>query len=865
MLSPRWCKVVRDLGGNKTRTALVVLSIAVGVFAVGLIVGTQAALYKDMNASFLASNPAHAVLFADQSNSDELAKALFDDPLVEAVRRMEEVQEAEGRTEIEVRLQVAEPGSNISTEEFRNLNLLALGDYEDIRIWKFWSVRGAWPPPKHAFLLERASLDFANADVGDVVTIKTSAGKLRQILLAGIVYDPEQASPTVEGGELSGYISLDTLEWLGEPRNFAQINLTVAGDKADQEYVQKVADEVKVKIEKSGRSVSFTWLPTATEHPANEVLEPLFFLLGALGSLSLLLSGFLVVNTISALLTQQIRQIGIMKTVGARRSQIVSLYLVTVLIFGLLSLTIAVPLGAVGAHFFARYLAGLVNFDIASSTLTPQVLALEVAVGLIVPVLAALYPVFNGTRLTVREAISDYGLGRGRFGTSFIDRLLIYDLRFTIYEIAPLRYLRLGHRKSVRAEGPLWEGTQAKSTPVRRAVQNPKSWLSRPLLLSLRNTFRRKGRLSLTLLTLTIASAIFIAVFSVRASMLRTLEEALQYRNYDLGLEFERPQRLQQIEREALQIPGVVAAESWGFAGVKRLRDAEPGTEEERESRFYFMIAPPAETQMLRPIVLEGRWLGQEDTNAVVINTDLLEEEPDLAVGDELILELDKRQTTWQVVGLVRTTLSGPRLYVNYPYFAKISRDVGRASSVQIVTEQHDLAFTAAVAKALETHFGQLGIRVGSAETIASERERIETIFNIIVTFLLIMAVLLAMVGALGLMGTMSINVLERIREIGVMRAIGASNGAVQQIVMVEGVLIGLLSWLIGLVLAFPISFLLSQVVGELILQDALTYTFSVSGALLWLVIVVALAALASFLPARNASHLTVREVLAYE
>jgi len=78
-------------------------------------------------------------------------------------------------------------------------------------------------------------------------------------------------------------------------------------------------------------------------------------------------------------------------------------------------------------------------------------------------------------------------------------------------------------------------------------------------------------------------------------------------------------------------------------------------------------------------------------------------------------------------------------------------------------------------------------------------------------------------------------------------------------------VLIGCLSWLVGVLIALPVSVLLSNVVGELILQDALTYTFSVSGALLWLGIVVLLAALASFLPARSASRLTVREVLAYE
>lgn len=204
-------------------------------------------------------------------------------------------------------------------------------------------------------------------------------------------------------------------------------------------------------------------------------------------------------------------------------------------------------------------------------------------------------------------------------------------------------------------------------------------------------------------------------------------------------------------------------------------------------------------------------------------------------------------------------------MYVNYPYFAWVVRNVGQASSVQIVTERHDFAATAEVAKALETHFEQIGLKVSATETIAGERERIETVFNIIVGFLSVMAVLLAVVGGLGLMGTMSINVLERIREIGIIRAIGASDGAVQQIVIVEGVLIGCLSWLVGVLIALPVSVLLSNVVGELILQDALTYTFSVGGALLWLVVVVLLAALASFLPARGASRLTVREVLAYE
>jgi putative ABC transport system permease protein len=127
------------------------------------------------------------------------------------------------------------------------------------------------------------------------------------------------------------------------------------------------------------------------------------------------------------------------------------------------------------------------------------------------------------------------------------------------------------------------------------------------------------------------------------------------------------------------------------------------------------------------------------------------------------------------------------------------------------------------------------------------------------------MAVLLALVGGLGLMGTMSINVLERTREIGVLRAIGAPNRGVAQVFILEGITIGLLSWFMGSLLAIPVSKALNLAVGGRLMGVPLTYSYSIPGLWLWLVVVLLLSALASFIPARNASRMTVREVLAYE
>ena len=203
--------------------------------------------------------------------------------------------------------------------------------------------------------------------------------------------------------------------------------------------------------------------------------------------------------------------------------------------------------------------------------------------------------------------------------------------------------------------------------------------------------------------------------------------------------------------------------------------------------------------------------------------------------------------------------------FVNYPYFTRAAHSVGRAEYVFATTEKHDLAYQTEVAHALEEHFEHIGMNVNATIKVSEERAEVQAIFEVIVVLLLFMAVLLAVIGGLGLMGTMSINVLERTREIGVIRAIGASDGSVLKIFITEGIIIGVISWAIGTLLAFPMSRWLSDLVGQRFLYSSLSYTFSISGVLLWLAVVILLSAVASFIPAWNASRITVREVLAYE
>lgn len=803
LLKPRWRKVLRDLWLNKNRTGVVVLSIAVGVFAVGAIASSQIILSRDLRATYLATNPANATILTFDS---------FGDDVVDAVKNMREIKEAEARRRVSLRVQT---GPN----DWRTLWATAIPDFDDIKIDQFNPEAGDWPPADRELLIERSGLSLLNAKMGDTLTIKTPDGKIKQMRISGLAHDLNAQMYTFDG-VATGYMTTDTLEWLGQPKDYNELRIIVADNVQDREHIQAVTDKVRDKIEDAGRTIWFAFVPEPGKHIfLDPMIQAISLMMGALALLSLMLSGFLVINTISALIAQQTRQIGMMKAVGARARQVVSMYMVTVGLYGLLALVIAIPLGIFGAFYFSRFIASYLNFDVTNYRLPTEVLLAQIGVGLVVPLVAGLVPIFLGTRITVREAVSEYGLGRGKFGSNIIDRLLL--------KIQQSRLLR------------------------RR--------MTRPTMLSLRNTFRRKARLSLTLITLVLGGAIFITVFSLRVSLLKTMDSWLEYFQYDVAVQFESSYRTERIIREATSVPGVEDAETWGFSNVRRERP--DGT----SSDNMVLFAPPANTKLVKPTIVEGRWLRPGDTNAVVVNSIVLRDEPDIKLGDEITLKIKGRERPWRVVGIATGGMPMATMFANYPHYARVAHDTGRAEWVFATITGSGLEAETQVVRALENRYERAGLDVGATAKVTEEMAEAQAMFEVIIVLLLIMALLLAAIGGLGLMGTMSINVLERTREIGVIRAIGASNGSVLKIFITEGIIIGVISWAVGTLLAFPLSRVLSDAIGRVFLNSPLDHTFSLTGVLSWLAVVVILSALASAMPAWNAARITVREVLAYE
>jgi putative ABC transport system permease protein len=793
-LRPRWRKLFYDLWGDKTRTGLVVASIFVGVFAIGMILTAYTILSKDVNISFASVNPANIEIWTDP----------FQDNLVRVIEAIPGVKNVEGRYIIGVRARKAAGSWN-------SLALVGLRDFKKITINKLAFIDGTQYPGRDEVIVSQDILNNTGFQVGDKIQVELPDGALHYLTVVGLVTDQ-----TTIGNGANAYISLDTMRSFGLGEYNNRLLITVNGDGGDDALITRIADIVKNKVERNNRNIFLIRQRLSTQHPMIKPLQAIMGLLVALGGLITILSGSLIINMLTALMTQQLRQVGVMKLIGGRSSQILGMYLSLIVSYSLISSLLAVPLGTIAGNALAGFIANLLGAVIQGFRIIPIAVVAQVLLAFLVPLGAGYFPVKRGARINVRQAVSDYRPSKQASSRSFINR----------------------------SEGWI-------------------HWISRPILLSFRNTFRKLGRLLLTIFTLTIAGAIFIAVFNMRATMNNIMDIVNQNLLGDVALTFGKPYQVDQIQSVLrVEIPGVKGVEGWG--GTKgEIRD-----EKDNLVTNLSIIAPPLGTQLLHPEFVAGRWLLPNENKALVVSDSIYKFYPKLVPGDKLTVKIQgKQDEEWVVVGIFRFTsvFGDPIAYADFNFIANELGLPDQAFSFRIISENHDAASQQVLAQRIDRFLSDRHYAVESIETGTSLRETASSAINTLIIFLLIMAILTAVVGSIGLTGTMSINVLERTREIGVMRTIGAVDSVIMQSVIVEALIIGMITWILAIGLSFPISSVLLNIIGQTMMGSAVNMVFTPIGLLLWLVIVVVLSIIASILPALNAAKLTINEVLAYE
>jgi putative ABC transport system permease protein len=810
-MKPRWRKVLHDLFDNMARTLLVVFSIAVGVFSIGVIAGAYQIISQDMSVSYSSNIPGNI----------ELRMSNFDKDVLDAIRNQPDVKDAEARRVFNMRVRV--PG----TQKWTTLDMTAFESFEDNTINLLVPVDGVTIPKKRQVLLEKDALQDLNVTVGGQLEFQLPDGSTRIMPVVGIVQDTAAGAGDFLAAPF-GYVTMDTLQYLGQPRLFNRAFMTVTGDGDDIAHIREVGGQLKDKVEKNGNTVVRSRFSETHKHPLADTVNAVLGILMALGILIVLLSSSLIANTLNALLNQHLRHIGVIKLVGGQRQQVFRMYLALIMAFGILALAIAVPLGGQGAYGLASFISGEMNFNLLGNRIVPMALAIQVLVGLLVPLIAGLAPVLNGSRITVLKALS------GGLADEEQRQAMGGERRLSWFD---------------------WMQMKLTHLLAARGIHIP-----RPFVISLRNTFRRKSRLALTLFTLTMGGAIFISVFNVRVTLHDYIGQIGKYFRADVTLDFDQAYRLDEVNQFASQIPGVRHVEGWQFASAELLGAGDEVVEN------LNILAPPAKTELVKPLLVSGRFIDASDVRKLAISEAVLNYFPDLQMGDTLRLKVEGREETWEVIGIFKFVgREGILAYAPLEYIEQVTNLMGRSFSFRVVTDQHDRAYQDSIAEELDRFFREKGFKVRQAQSGSASLDTAVESLDTLVIFLLIMAILTAIVGSMGLTGTMGMNVLERTREIGIMRAIGADDRAVMRTVIAEGVVIGIISLVLAVIVSIPITYGLSWIVSVAIFQTPIHVVFTYLGYAIWLGLVLVLSTVASIIPARNAARLTIREVLAYE
>jgi putative ABC transport system permease protein len=788
----RWKKVINDLLANRSRTFMAAVATTVGIVGIGAVLCAYTILVRELDANYARTKPASATITVQPVSS----------ALIDRVRRIPGVRGAEARGLYQARIRLGE-------DPWKTLFLFVIDDFDSMTIALSKPEVGATPPRPGEILIERAAFRVLGARAGDTVTVRLLGIGQQGLRVSGGIHDPAQAPAWMEG-LVYGYVTKETLALFGHvPLN--QVLLTVAEKPSDKAHIRSVVKSVTDSMTAAGYRVGHVDVPEPGQHPHQTQLKALLFLLQAFGGLCFLLSTVLVITLIGAMMSQQTRQIGVMKAIGARVGQVAALYLSAAPVLGCVAILVGIPLSVLGARAYARFAAGMLNFEIVNSSVPLWTYVFLVAIGLVIPALAALYPVLRGSRITIREAISDYG-------------------------IAP----------------------RAQSSRVPDRIARMLTAVPRPLLLSLRNTFRRTGRTAFTLGTLAVGGAMFITALTVAASVTKTIGVFQNAMKYDLRVTLTSPLPFERVAPVAQGVPGVVRVEGWGQARASIVYP--DGT----DGNGFVIMAPPIATDLLQFRIIEGRGLTSGDTNSLIVNHIFMDQHPQVKVGDDITLRLAGRKTAWHITGVIRQ-IGPPTAFTAYDHLSGLLDQKGLVKTVAVVTRERSVKAHRTTGAALEEALSGAGIDVNDLVSIYSIQRILEDHFVVLTTLLLLMSGLIAVVGGLALLTTMSIQVMERTREIGVMRALGASNHELFKIIGAEGLTIGILSWVLAVVLAVPLSKYVGDIFGLIFVRTTLDFALSGRAFILWLAAVVLLSLVASYFPARKATRLTIRETLVYE
>jgi putative ABC transport system permease protein len=724
-MNTQWRKIAGDFRQHRLQIFLIGIVLVLGTAGVVAALNARAVLAREITASYQRANAPDIILWFDK----------VEPALLDLVRSRPGIDEVDARSAAFTRI------AGKSGEWFP-MRLTVLPDFAKQKVNLIHRDAGAWPSDGGGILIEQSGMDLLAVREGDELRVRKPDGAMAAIQLSGFVHDTAVA-PSTQDRMIYGYVTPAGATALGQRAELDQllVRLKTRGSMSDvTEFADGLSGWLKAKNSAPLRADALN-----NAHPHAALMTAMLRILEVLAGVAFLCSAALAAWMIALWMKREVRQVGIMKTLGARSSQLAWQYLALVAPLVLGAVALAVPIGTAIARLVVKYHQTMLNIDISDWSVPPPLIFNEVIFALGIPFLAMALPIVRAARISVRQAIHDPGIVAPRGPIAFTSRLI--------------------------------------------KIPGNRRWT-----FALRNTFRRPWRLSLTLLALSAGGALLLTAHNNYESLMQVIDSALATRGHDIEVQLQRPAPAAQLEAAARAVPDVEIAEAFRRTGVNLVAE-DGGSITVREGRRILLCGYPEETRLLKLPLREGRWPAPSETDAVVVNRHVQTASTGLQLGGEITIKFHERKTKVRVVGIVEE-IGTAVIYAPFPVFENVT-GLGDASTVLRVKTQGDQPQL--VAGALEQALLDARLTPSLVNTKSEFRTSVEEHFAVVSGVMKMIALASALVGAISLIATVSLGVLERAREIGVIRALGARPRSVVAIFLVEGGAVAFLSALLSI------------------------------------------------------------------